>query len=82
VLKQELYKYVPESLVEQQKKGFTPPLINWVENELRNEIESELKDCDFLKHDLIYDYYIIKTISLEHLWTVYVLAVWLKRNKN
>jgi asparagine synthase (glutamine-hydrolysing) len=82
LLKQELYKYVPKSLVEQQKKGFTPPLINWVENELRNEIETELKNCDFLKHDLISDYYKSKTISLEHLWTVYVLAVWLKLNKN
>jgi asparagine synthase (glutamine-hydrolysing) len=82
VLKQEFYKHVPKSLVEQQKKGFTPPLINWVENELRNEIELELKDCDFLKHDLISDYYKSKTISLEHLWTVYVLVVWLKLNKN
>ena len=82
LLKQELYKYVPQSLVEQQKKGFTPPLVNWVENELRDEIESELKNCDFLKHDLISDYYKRKTISLEHLWTVYVLAVWLKLNKN
>ena len=76
LLKEVLYQYVPKSVVEQQKRGFKPPLLAWAENELRNEIETTLANCTWLDHDLIKDYYQEKSISLEHLWTVYVLVKW------
>lgn len=76
ILKEVLYQYIPKSLVEQQKRGFTPPLLAWAENELRKEIESTLANCTWLNHNLINDYYQNKSISLEHLWTVYVLIKW------
>lgn len=79
-LKNELFKYVPKSFVETNKKGFTPPLIHWVEKELRSDIESVLQSSDMLKHDLLTTYYQNRLVSLEHLWTVYVLLRWLKEN--
>jgi asparagine synthase (glutamine-hydrolysing) len=81
-LKNELFKYVPKSLVETQKKGFTPPLIHWVEKELRSDIESVLQSSVMLKHDLLTSYYQNKVVSVEHLWTVYVLLKWYKRQVN
>jgi asparagine synthase (glutamine-hydrolysing) len=81
-LKNELFKYVPKSLVETQKKGFTPPLIHWVEKELRCDIESVLRVADFIDHNLLTSYYQKKMVSLEHLWTVYVLLKWYKIQKN
>jgi asparagine synthase (glutamine-hydrolysing) len=81
-LKNELFKCIPKSLVETQKKGFTPPLIYWVEKELRSDIESVLTASDFINHDLLTSYYQNKAVSLEHLWTVYVLLKWYKIQKN
>jgi asparagine synthase (glutamine-hydrolysing) len=82
VLKQELYKHVPKFLVETKKKGFTPPLVDWVKKELRSDIESVLQIKDMLKHDLLIDYYQKSSVSLEHLWTVYVLLRWYKQQAN
>jgi asparagine synthase (glutamine-hydrolysing) len=79
-LKNELFNYIPKSLVETQKKGFTPPLIDWVEKELRAGIESVLQSSDMLKHNLLIEYYQKREVSLEHLWTVYVLLRWLREN--
>jgi asparagine synthase (glutamine-hydrolysing) len=81
-LKNELFKYVPKSLVETQKKGFTPPLIHWVEKELRFDIENVLTSSDFINHDLLTSYYQNKLLSLEHMWTVYVLLRWYKIQKH
>ena len=81
VLKQELYKHVPMSIVETKKKGFTPPLIHWVESEIRLEIESLLMNSELLNHDLINDYYHKRQVSLEHLWTIFVLLKWVKNER-
>jgi asparagine synthetase B (glutamine-hydrolysing) len=61
-LKNELFKYVPKSLLETQKKGLTA--------------------SDFINHDLLSSFYQNKLVSLEHLWTVYVLLKWYKRQVN
>jgi asparagine synthase (glutamine-hydrolysing) len=82
VLKQEIYKYLPMALVETKKRGFTPPLVNWVEKELRSDIESVLQSKDILKHNLLIDYYQKRSVSLEHLWTIYVLLRWYKSIRN
>jgi asparagine synthase (glutamine-hydrolysing) len=81
-LKNELFKYIPNSLVEIQKKGFTPPLIHWVEKELRSDIDEILKSSDLINHELLTSYYVKKAVSLEHLWTVYVLLKWYKLQVN
>jgi asparagine synthase (glutamine-hydrolysing) len=80
VLKEQLYSYLPKELVERQKKGFTPPLFQWVEKELRSDIEEVLNSTDLINHDLLISYYQNRSVSLEHLWTVYVLLRWIKCN--
>jgi asparagine synthase (glutamine-hydrolysing) len=81
-LKNELFNYVPKSLIETKKKGFIPPLIHWVEKELRSDIDEILKSSDLINHDLLTSYYVNKAVSLEHLWTVYVLLKWYKLQVN
>jgi asparagine synthase (glutamine-hydrolysing) len=80
VLKEEFYSYMPKELVEKQKKGFTPPLVQWVEKELKADIEKVLKSSDLINHNLLTTYYQNRSVSLEHLWTVYVLLRWVKQN--
>ena len=82
ILKHELYKHVPMSLVETQKKGFTPPLVYLVEKELRSDIDEVLKSSNLINHDLLITYYQNKSVSLEHLWTVYVLLRWYRSFRN
>jgi asparagine synthase (glutamine-hydrolysing) len=82
VLKEELFRYLPQELVEIQKKGFTPPLVQWVEKDLRLDIEEVLKSSDLINHDLLTSYYQSRSVSVEHLWTVYVLLRWVKQNSN
>ena len=74
-----MFNYLPKSLVETRKKAFTPPLVQWVEKELRSDIESVLSASDFINHDLLTSYYQNKLVGLEHLWTVYVLLRWKKK---
>jgi asparagine synthase (glutamine-hydrolysing) len=84
VLKQELYKYIPEQLIEKQKRGFTPPLLEWSKKELKSEIINTLNDAEKfgLKgiNELVSDYYQLGRGSIEKLWTVYVLIRFLKQN--
>jgi asparagine synthase (glutamine-hydrolysing) len=87
LLKEELYKCIPQSLVEQQKKGFTPPLVTWVSNELKSEVSTILLQYrgGLLKADIIPQfiekYYNNNTLNLEGFWTLYVLLKWLKTHQ-
>jgi asparagine synthase (glutamine-hydrolysing) len=88
-LKEELYKVIPKQIVEKQKRGFTPPLLNWSRNELKNEIISILQEgknyglSESIIQEMIQKYYDgSNEVSIEQLWTVYVLIKWLKTNKN
>ena len=87
VLKEELYKYIPKYIVEKQKRGFTPPLFEWSKNELKHEIIFILKEGkNYGLSETIIDliiqkyYHGSKEMSIEQLWTVYVLVKWLKIN--
>jgi asparagine synthase (glutamine-hydrolysing) len=85
VLKNELYKYLAPDLIEKQKKGFTPPLLAWSMNELKSELVGVLgegKNFGFDQKEIdtiISGYYNKKkSVSIEKIWTVYVLLKWLK----
>jgi asparagine synthase (glutamine-hydrolysing) len=89
VLKNELYKYLAPELIEKQKKGFTPPLLVWSLNELKNELIEVLREGKSFGFDqkeidtLIIGYYNEKkSVSIEKIWTVYVLLKWLKAQNN
>lgn len=86
LLKKILYKYVPQSLVERPKWGFTIPLDNWLSNEL-----AYLKE-DYLNEKVVSDmgvvsYAAVKTILAEYkskpykiqqIWALILLHKWLK----
>jgi len=88
-LKEELYKFIPKEIVQKQKRGFTPPILGWSRNELKNEIISILQEgkkfglSESIIQEMIQKYYDgSNEVSIEQLWTVYVLIKWLKINKN
>jgi asparagine synthase (glutamine-hydrolysing) len=85
LLKNILQQYLPEGIIEQQKKGFTPPLKIWAKTTLRNHIEDTLEagmtlGIPFKNTDMLLEYaksYLGgKHNNLEGLWTIYVLIKW------
>ena len=86
VLKEELYRYISKALVEKQKQGFTPPLLEWSRWELKPEIIDTLKRADEFGlngvDNIINEYYQENKGSIEKLWTIYVLIKWLRISGN
>jgi asparagine synthase (glutamine-hydrolysing) len=86
LLKKELIKYIPLKTINQAKSGFMPPIHEWVENNLADRIKSMFKNGNVLfrkdeLEKLIDEFYVKKTVTVESLWAVYVLLVWIERNK-
>jgi asparagine synthase (glutamine-hydrolysing) len=86
VLKQELAKYLPESKINQIKTGFMPPIHNWVNDELSFQIKEKLNEGSsiFRKGELnqiLRNFYVERSSSTELLWAIYVLLVWIDKNK-
>jgi asparagine synthase (glutamine-hydrolysing) len=85
LLKNVLYQYIPFSIVENQKRGFTPPLKVWARGVLRDEISEILNQIDclslpFRESDALmkyaHDYLSGKHNNLEGAWTIYTLTQW------
>ena len=62
VLRNVLYKYVPEELINRSKMGFSVPIAAWLRNELRDWAEDLLSN--------------IKTGNDEHLESAPVMKAW------
>lgn len=90
ILKQVLYRYVPQPLLERPKMGFGVPLDLWLRGPLREWAES-LLDERRLREDGIFDPAPIRQTWAEHvaglqnwqyhLWDVLVLQSWLTETK-
>jgi asparagine synthase (glutamine-hydrolysing) len=89
LLRQLSKKYLPDTLVNQPKRGFEIPLKNWVENELNEIIFDYLSPANSISKHFIQEQFIngllnnsIK-ISAEKrakiLWTLFSLEVWYKK---
>jgi asparagine synthase (glutamine-hydrolysing) len=63
VLRDVLYRYVPQSLVDRPKQGFTIPIAKWLRNELRESASQHLAN---LCHLPGFNKKIIKSMWLEH----------------
>jgi asparagine synthase (glutamine-hydrolysing) len=85
LLKEELFSYLPKDLVEKQKRGFTPPLLEWSKNQLKDEIleviysdSQKLKLNKQGKEKILKNYFEDGKVSIESLWTIFTLMKWLK----
>ncbi|KPK27552.1 MAG: hypothetical protein AMJ61_05215, partial [Desulfobacterales bacterium SG8_35_2] len=89
-LKKLLYKFVPKSLVDRPKMGFTPPIGAWLRGPLREWCE-EMLDSQSLNEDGYFATPLIRKKWAEHLagkhnwqyplWCVLMFQAWLKHNK-
>ena len=90
LLRQVLYRYVPEKLIERPKQGFAIPLGEWLRGPLREWAE-ELLDERRLREEGFFDPVPIRTMWLEHvngkrrwhncLWDVLMFQAWLENSK-
>jgi len=89
ILRQILYKYVPQELVERPKAGFAIPLANWLRGPLRGWSESLLNERR-LAEGGFFDPLLIRSIWSQHLagkgkwalllWCVLMFQAWLEVN--
>jgi len=88
LLRQVLYKYVPQELVERPKQGFSVPIGQWIRGSLNEWAQdlissNKLKREGFLKGDIIerlWQEHINNEFNYEHLlWNVLMFESWLDR---
>jgi len=85
ILRDILTEYIPKEIFDQPKKGFSIPLGNWMRNELKEEITSNLDD-DFLNFvpnlntkkfkQRLNDHMSNKADYKTNIWKLYVLRKW------
>ena len=90
LLKQLLYRYVPQSLVDRPKMGFGVPIDAWLREGVRDWAETYL-DEQRLRNEGYLDANVIRQTWLQHqkgtsesggpLWTVLMFQQWLERCK-
>jgi asparagine synthase (glutamine-hydrolysing) len=85
ILKDILSEYIPESVFDQPKKGFSVPMDSWIRKELKEEFIENLPDA-FLKQvpnlnvpkfkKMFQNHLEGKQDYSSYLWRVYVLSKW------
>lgn len=87
ILRQVLYQYVPQKLIDRPKAGFSIPLGNWLRGPLRAWVEA-LLDESRLRQEGYFNAQYIREKWLEHLsgrrnnqsflWNILMFQVWLE----
>ena len=85
LLRQLLYKYVPQSMVDRPKMGFAVPIDQWLRGPLREWAEDLLSEDMFRKHGLLHSGPVRQKWSEHlsgrrnwqyHLWDILMLHAW------
>ena len=87
VLRDLAARYLPEDVVNEPKRGFSPPLSNWLQNDWRDIIENHV-GTRLAARDWVLDGDVIRRTVREHLsgaadhtqrlWTLATLEIWLE----
>lgn len=90
ILRQVLYQYVPEYLIERPKMGFGVPLAHWLRNDLRDWTEN-LIDQKALSEQGVFNTRLVRNAWKDHLsgkknmeyflWDVLVFQSWVENQK-
>jgi asparagine synthase (glutamine-hydrolysing) len=90
ILRQVLYKYVPQVLIERPKQGFSIPLNEWLRGPLRHWVESLLNEKR-LRSEGYFNVSLVRKIWLAHLsgkrnnqrllWSILMYQAWLAEAK-
>jgi len=88
LLKKLCYKYLPKSLLDRPKKGFSPPIGSWLQNQLSDYISYYL-DKDRIQRENIFDYNEIKRIlgtlsegsyrTSQKIWSLLIFEMWYEK---
>lgn len=90
ILREMLYKYVPEEMIERPKMGFGVPIGDWMRGPLKDWSESlinesRLKNEGYLNPDLVsrtWNEHVNGTMNWQfNLWDVLMFEAWLEKNK-
>lgn len=90
VLKNVLYRYVPESMMQRPKKGFSVPVAQWIRNGKMHDWSEELLDEKTIKSQGILDEANVRKLWKRFLdtgygyykiWPLLVFQQWMRENK-
>lgn len=89
ILRQILYEYVPKSLIERPKMGFSVPISHWIRHELRDWAEELLEESLLISQN-IFNHQVVSKTFKEHkagshdhgnkLWTILMFQAWYQHN--
>ena len=87
ILKIAMKEELPKNVLNRKKRGFTPPIINWLNNSI-SDLESHYFSQKRIKEEKILNYEYIKKISNEYkngktsnyakIWSIICLQSWLE----
>jgi asparagine synthase (glutamine-hydrolysing) len=85
LLKQIAQKYIPSSIIERKKKGFSSPFIEWLYDEYGDEILNLMLHASH--HSGLFDISFVKFLYHEgkegrfkqHVWSLYLFCRWYKK---
>ncbi|MCK4641804.1 MAG: hypothetical protein KAU06_10735, partial [Candidatus Marinimicrobia bacterium] len=90
VLRNLMKRYLPKEIIKKPKRGFSPPIKEWLKNELREYCQDALLSSNVLNQyfnkgkieKLLNEHYAGKRDFQYQIWTLLVFAQWMKLNKS